>query len=758
MAGESCLTRDVNVAVTPETPPAGRRRAIIISIGILAVAALGAYHNTFSAPFEMDDADTIRGNPTIRHVWPPWEALSPARGGTTVSGRPFLNLSFAVNYAISGEEVWSYHAFNLAVHFLGACALFGIIRRTLGLPLLRGRFGDAQVPLALAVAALWLLHPLQTESITYVSQRAESLAGLFCLLTLYGFIRAAEASGRLGKSAWGAMSWASCLLGMATKEFTVALPLLVLAYDAIFLGDGESRGLAAVIGRRRGYYLALASTWVLLGYLVIANHDRGGTTGHQQGLTPAIYMLSQCHAITVYLKLAFWPSPLVFDYGQRVNRHFAEVWPQALMLVCLLTGTGVALWRRSAAGFAGLWFFALLAPSSSILPLASQTMAEHRMYLPLAAIVALAVTGLFALLGRRSLILWPVLAVVLGWLTFERNETYGSNLALWKDTVAKAPHNGRAWYNLSVLYSDGGQYAQAIEPDQAGLNLDEGWAASEEAPHTLNKLGYDLAQLGRLQEAVARYQQALQLVPEFALAHLNLAEALVRLDRYPEAIVQYEDALRLKVGGTAAERELSDALMHEGRVEESIAHSRAAVLETPDWAPGYNNLAYALLLTGRVDESIAAYRQAVRLDPRYAAAWVGLSYALIQANRPAEAIAPGSEAVRLQPGFADARNTLGIAFARTGRTTEAIASFEQAVRLDPSQADVHNNLGNALSRAGRSDEAIAEYREALRRDPDYAPAHRDLGDELRRAGRESEAEEQFEEAKRLESAAPGQNK
>ncbi len=729
---------------------------MLLSIGLLALAAFAAYHNTFSAPFEMDDSVTISGNPTIRHVWRPGAALSQARGGTTVSGRPLLNFSFAVNYAISAEEVWSYHALNLAIHFLGACVLFGIVRRTLGLPLLRPRFGDAQVPLALSVAGIWLLHPLQTESITYVSQRAESLAGLFCLLTLYGFVRSSEDSGRF-RTGWGAVSWASCLMGMATKEFTVAIPLLVLAYDIIFLG-GREGGVFATVRRRRGYYFALASTWILLGYLVVANHDRGGTTGHQQGLTPAIYLLSQCHAIAVYLKLCFWPSPLVFDYGQRINRHFAEVWPQALMLACLLVGTAMALWRRSAAGFAGLWFFALLAPSSSILPLASQTMAEHRMYLPLAAVVAVSVMGLFALFGRRSLALWPSRAVVLCWLTYARNETYGSNLALWQDTVSKAPHNGRAWYNLGVLYSDSRQYAKAIEPDEEALSLDEGWAASEEAPHTLNKLGYDLAQLGRLPEAVARYEQAVHLAPEFPLARLNLAEALMRLGRYPEAITQYEEAVRLKISGVTAERELSDALMHEGRVEESIAHSRAAVLATPDWAPGYNNLAYALLLTGRVDESIAAYREAVRLDPRYAAAWVGLSYALIQANRPAEAIAPSAEAVRLQPGFADARNTLGIAFARTGRTTEAIASFVQAVSLDPGHADVHNNLGNALSMAGRSDEAIAEYREAIRIDPDYAPAHRDLGDELRRAGREAEAAEQFDAAKRLETAGPAQSK
>jgi len=730
------------------------RRGVLLAVGLLAVAALAAYHDTFSAPFILDDAESITGNQTIRHLWPPWAALSPPAGGATVSGRPFLNLSLAVNYAISGEAVWSYHALNLGIHFLAACTLFGIVRRTLGLPRLGPTFGDARAPLALAVAGIWLLHPLQTESVTYVSQRAESLAGLFYLLTLYGFIRLAESSGAIRPAAWGAVSWAACLLGMATKEFMVSGPLLVLLYDFILVRGGADGGLAAALLRRRGYYSALASTWILLGFLVAGAHDRAGTIGVHSGIAPATYLLTQCRAVALYLKLCFWPSPLIFDYGLGIVRDFADVWPQALMLGCLLIGTAVAASRRSVVGFLGVWFFAILAPSSSILPLASQTMAEHRMYLPLAAVVALAVAGMYALLGRQSLYLWPAIAVGLGCLTFVRNETYGSALALWRDTVDKAPLNARARYNLGITYSEQGQFAQAVEQDEAGLRLDNGWSAVGQAPILHNKLGYDLEELGRVPEAVAHFEQALRLRPDYAPAHLNLARALASLGRYPEAIPQFEEALRLKYGGAATEGELSDALMHEGRFEDAVAHCRAAVRLTPTWAPGFNNLAYALLLTDRIDESIAGYREAVRLDPRYAAAWVGLGYALIRAGRPAEAVAPCAEAVRLRPGFADARNTLGIALAETGRTAEAIDSFKEALRLDDGKADVHNNLGNALAAAGLSDEAITEYREALRLNPDYAPAHRGLGEELRRAGRGAEAEEQLEEARRLGAAAP----
>ena len=743
----------MNAPESPAPPSSAPRHAVLLAVGLLAAAALAAYLNTFTAPFVLDDAGSVSENPTIRQLWPLWGAFSPPGGGVTVSGRPVVNFTLAVNYAISGEEVWSYHALNLVIHFLAALTLFGVVRRTLGRPLLRPRFGEARLALATAIAGIWMLHPLQTESVTYVSQRSESLAGLFCLLTLYAFIRATESSGTLRPMAWRAASWAACLLGMATKEVMVATPLLVLLYDLTLVRGGSGGGLAAAWRQRRGYYVALAATWIVLGLLVAGSHDRGGTAGFQSGLTPAIYLKSQCHAIAVYFQLCFWPHPLVFDYGQAVISRFADVWPQAVMVGCLLLATAVALWRRSAAGFVGAVFFAILAPSSSLVPVVSQTMAEHRMYLPLAAFVVLVVLGVHAGFGRRSLVLWPMLAVGLGWLTFERNATYGSALALWGDTVARAPHNARARYNLSIVYSERGQYRQAIEQDEAGLRLDNGWAAARQAPATLNKLAHDLAESGRLPEAVAHYEQALRLNPNYALVHLNLARAFVRLDRYAEALRHFEEAARLKPGGWDTESELGNALLHEGRAREALIHCQTTVQLRPAWAPGFNNLAYALVLAGRGGEAIAAYREAARIDPRYAAAWLGLGYALIGAGRPGEAVAPCTESVRLQPGSADAHNVLGIAFAQTGRTADAIASFEQALRLDGgSGADVHDNLGNALASAGRTTEAIAQYREALRLNPDYAPAHRNLGEELRRAGRKTEAEEQLTAAARLESA------
>jgi len=191
--------------------------------------------------------------------------LSPPRW-SGITGRQLINLSLAVNYAVGGTRVWGYHALNLAVHILAGLTLFGIVRRTLLQPRLRGRFGAAANGLALTTAVLWTVHPLQTESVTYIIQRCESMMGLFYLLTLYCFIRgAASQRPRL----WYGLCVTACALGMACKEVMVSAPLMVLLYDRTFVS-----GSFRVAWRRHGRLLgALAGTWVLLGYLVAS----GGT-------------------------------------------------------------------------------------------------------------------------------------------------------------------------------------------------------------------------------------------------------------------------------------------------------------------------------------------------------------------------------------------------------------------------------------------------------------------------------------------------
>ncbi|HSY52919.1 MAG TPA: tetratricopeptide repeat protein, partial [Opitutaceae bacterium] len=501
------------------------RWRVALAGGCIVLAALAAYHNSFSGPFAFDDLDAIVKNQAIRHLSPIWPVLSPAASGVGVMGRPVLNLSYALNYAISGLDVWSYHALNLVVHILAGLVLFGVVRRTL----LRvsESFKAEALPLALMIALIWTVHPLQTGSVTYISQRAESLMALWYLLTLYCFIRGVE-----GSHFWYPLVVVTSLLGMATKEVMVTAPLIVLLYDRVFVA-GSWKG---IFQQRRWFYLALGATWLLLVYLLLGLNARGA--GYGLGVTWWSYGLTECWVVLHYLKLAVWPHPLVFDYGPELIGIASPLSVVALVLLVIMVLLGF-LWRPRL-GFAGLWFFVLLAPTSSVVPVAFEPMGENRVYLPLAGVVVLGVIGLYAWLGKRSWLVLGALAVGGGFLTVQRNNEYRSDLSIWADTVAKVPGNARAHNNLGALLIPRQRAAEAVIEFRKALLLSPTYVDAH------NNMGCALLQLGDTVGAIRHYQKALQLNPANVDAHCNLGGVLAQMDRPGEAINEYRDALWLK--------------------------------------------------------------------------------------------------------------------------------------------------------------------------------------------------------------------
>jgi len=616
-----------------------------------------AYHNSFSGPFIFDDLDSIPENPHMRRLWPIGEALSPPVR-SLVGGRPIVNFSLALNYAMGGLAVWGYHALNLTIHLLAALTLFGLVRRTLLQPGLRERFGAAADWVALAVAVIWTVHPLQTEAVTYVSQRCESLMGLFYLLTLYGFVRGAESPGH---ARWFVLSVVACALGMATKEVMVTAPVMVLLYDRTFVSQSFRRAWS----QHGRLYLALAGTWLLLGCLMTGlNRD----VGYGLGCTWWGYALTECPAIVHYLRLALWPQPLIFDYGDYVpTTHLMAMAPYALILAVLATAVLFELKRRPAVGFVGAWFFVILAPTSSVVPIVGSPMAEHRMYLPLASVVTLAVVGALVL-GKRLLHKQPgvVLGCVAGGtvvalltlLTIQRNRDYNSAVTMWQDTVEKRPDNHRAH----------------------------------------SSLGSALLQAGQLQEAMEQCQQALRLKPDLFRVHINWGDALLRAGNTREAIGHYEQALRLQPNYAEAHYNLGSAWQQLGNLDEAKQHYEQAVRLDPDYARAHNNLGVVLFMLHRLPEATAQYEEALRLDPDYARAHFNLGLALAQLGHVPEAMQHWEQDLRINPNHAESHYYLGVALEQTGRVSEAIGHYEQALHLKPDFTDAQTALARLQAR------------------------------------------------------------
>ncbi len=680
--------------------------ARFLGIVLLAGALLAAYANSFRVPFVLDDDVSITENVTIRRLASSW--MPPDDSGVTTSGRPLLNVSFAINYAIHGKDLFGYHVGNLLIHALAALTLWGVIRRTLLQPALAGRFASVATPLSWCAAALWALHPLQTESVTYVVQRAESLVGLFYLLTVYGFIRSVEnrPTGQTSRF-WPMFTVVACLAGMASKEVMASVPLIVFLYDRTFV----SGTFAESWRRHRRLYLALAATWLLLLACIVQSGGRGGSVGFGQ-VGWWEYALTQAPAIVGYVWRAFWPANLIFDYGAIVEKNPAVVGPACAAILLGLVAAGYALRCRPVAGFACAWFFLILAPTSSIVPVATQTVAEHRMYLPLAALVVPAVVLLYRFAGRAAFALGLALLVAAGLRTHARNDDYRDSIALWSDTARRVPDNPRARNNLGAMLFDA----------------------------------------GRLDEAVNEFRAAIDLAPPYAEAWHNLGRAHGKLRRFDEAIASLRRAVELDPAKATFLASLGDALAETGRSDEALAVYRQALGLAPHAAIHSFNLANALMQTGRLAESGPLFARARELDPRDPEILGAQAVWFRRSGRAAEAVAFLQEALRRQPDSVRLHSHLGVSLLAAGRAAEGIRELEVALPLDPKLPQTRYNLGLAYAQSGRPDDAIVHFEALLKLSPPTAELCDNLGSLYAQVGRYADASEAFQKALGLDPA------
>jgi tetratricopeptide (TPR) repeat protein len=671
--------------IKPDVPDPSANRSVLAIALVLILATLGVYWNSFGVPFLLDDRLSINDNSSIRNLGRIADVLWPP-GTTTTAGRPLLNLSFALNYAVGGLSLRGYHVVNLLVHICSGLVFFGIVRRTLFRPNLSDRYGADALPLAAFAALIWTLHPVQTESVTYISQRAESMMGLFFLLTLYCFIRSTLSESR---APWLWASLASCICGMATKEVIATVPLIVLLYDRAFV----SESFRAALTSRRWYYAGLAATWPLLGFAMSRSGLGLKNVGVNSMVSWWIYALSELPVVVSYVKLSFWPHPLVFDYGREMMTiDPAEVVPCGLLVAALLAAVAIA-WRKSPkAGFLGCWFFVILSPTSTVVPIGDQAMAESRLYLPLAAVAVLVTLLCHRLCGRRAFAALGIMAVALGAATVARNHDYRSELSIWQDTIDKQPGSSRGHYSLAAeLAKTPETLPDAIVHYEISLRMQPNQVKNYDA------LGMALAQTpGRLSDAIAHFEAALRIQPDFAEAHNNLAMALEKMPgRLPDAIAHYEKALSSRPDFAEAHSNFANALSEiPGRLPDVIAHYQEALRLKPDFAEAHNNLGNALCKEpGRLPDAIAHYQEALRLKPDFAEAHYNFARALSKLpGRLPDATAHYQEAIRIKPDFIDAYNNLAEIYAKSGRFDAAIEQLEIAIRHNPEAGFIRENL------------------------------------------------------------------
>lgn len=641
------------------------------------LCALWTYHAALDGAFVFDDVPAIVDNASLETLGGFWEA---AFGPTysPISNRPVVCLTFALNHFFGGRETYGYHLLNLLIHAVNSALLALVIRRTLTAPNLGDVFTPARATwTATVIALVWSVHPLATEAVTYITQRTTLMMSLFSLLMLYGTLR--SATDTLRPHFWTWFAVAACAFAMMSKEEAVGLPILIVLFDRAYL----YRSFTAARERRTVFYGMLAATWLLLIACVTAG-PTNPTVGYNTipKLGPFEWLMTEARVLVHYLRLTFWPRPLSVAYDWPFVRNLSDVLEQGSVIVTLLAAT-VALWfRRPHWAWLGALFFLLLAPTSSVVPIITEAIAERRMYLPMLATLIPVLLGVLWLANRLTLAMFgPAprgnmwLAAPLALLVFfESTETaryaevFNNEKTLWTDVAKKNELTNRSFMSGVILrglvkpWLDQGRYDKAVPL------LEEAVACEAPLVDNLVDLAAVYDDTGKYVQAEALYQRALRSDPDHANALNNYGKLM--LDLYQN------DPPEKRLGP------------NDPRMQVAYEKSLRAIQLNPRSPAYYNNFGLICYQLGRVQEADQAWLTALQLDP------TNIGAALNRATM----------------------------LAKLGRTTEALTNFESIYQREPQHSAVLINLVTLHLQLGNRQEALDRVHNTLRVNPNHPTA------------------------------------
>lgn len=680
---------------------------------VIAVCLLLAYSNTFYSPFIFDDPIILD---RINHAYPghSWDYI-------TAGNRFLFNISMLLNYVFSARNVFSYHFVNFMFHTGAVWALFLLLKELFSTTNLFQTKKENSLT-ALFTAMLWGLHPLQTESVSYISQRAEVMIGFFTFSALYCLFKGSSSDTDKKTILWYISSLFFCLNGMISKEAMVGSIAIIPLFDYFCLSHSVKKTL-----KKRKYYYLLLFVFPFIGGVILKPHIISEALSADSYISPWIYFMTQCKSIIHYIYLSFIPIGQSFDYGAGFITNFSDALPYFLPLLFIFIGVIILLIKKPSIGFWGMFFFVTLAPRSSFIA-RPDAIVEHRMYIPLAGIVVLFVYALKFFLDKTGIIKRPFhflsimllfLSIILGVTTFMRNKVYSSAFNLWFDTVQKNPENPRAQNYLGIEYN------------KKQLN----------------------------EKAEKCFRTALKLYPQYAIAYNNLGNMLAMNGKLDDAIAVYKMALkyRLKKKGDDIAiqfyQNLAKTYFKQQKYTESEKYYKMVFLEYPK-SPEVNYYlgVLALIKGDRINaakffHTASKYNTKFDLDDKIAAMMEAQKTEGENFSIPSAKALPDKSDANLYHSASEA-----VAAKKFPKALKLLKKIPESSKLYPIAL---NDQGVIYTRKKNYKQAEIFYRKAIKLKPDYAAAYFNLGVLLGRQKRYAEAVELLETAHNL---LPKENK
>ena len=580
---------------------------------MLAVIIILIYTETLTTPFIFDDISNIRDNPHIRVPFLSFKNLAWAGFHSPLANRPVANVSFALNYYFHGYNLVGFHVVNILIHIASGIFLYFLVKATIRTPALGTRYAKfGWIPFF--TAFIWLVHPLQTQSVTYLVQRMNSLAAMFYVLSMLLYVKFRLNASRRAKWPFLGGCILAGILAFGTKEITATLPGFIILYEWYFF-QGLSRQWAKrhlLIPAGFGVFIIVISLVYFgnepLGHILNSYNSRDFTLDQR--------VLTQFRVVIFYIGLLIWPQPsrLNLDHDFALSYSLTSPMTTLLALTVIIALVLLAILRAKREpliSFCIFWFFGNLVIESSIIGL--ELVFEHRNYLPSMLAILLAVALVFrylkpAWLGVIALCVVGTLFTV--W-TFERNKDWSDEITLYRDCVAKAPGKARPYTNLGAALIRSGSPAEAIEQFKTALSIKPDYADAH------YNLGYALSKQGNLEQGIYHFAETLRLDPDNLRALNNMGVALTLQGRYGEAVNYFEAALKQNPNDADVHNNLGFALKNKGNPDEAAQHLTKALALDPRHAGAHNNLGLVLMDSGQIEAAYHHFSRALEINPNF---------------------------------------------------------------------------------------------------------------------------------------------
>ena len=602
----------------------------LLLLTFLAIVVFFLYAKTLTADFIFDDWHNIRNNPYIRLTQLSPQSLIRAAHQSPSPSRPFAYMSFALNYFVHGYNAKGFHLVNILIHIANGMLLYFLIGTTLRTPALYPRYSTYRWA-PFFTAFIWLVHPLHTQSVSYIVQRMNSMAAMFYVLSMLLYAQARMAEGKHKRRVLLSILPVAGILALGSKEISATLPFFIFIYEWYFFQDLRWEWFK----KRLPVIAAICLLMIIISvlYLGVNPFERimaGYATHH---LTMAQRGLSQFRVVMFYISLLLWPHPsrLNLDHDFQPSYSLLDPIPTLLAIGAIMAILCLAILlakKDRLISFCVLWFFGNLAIESSIIGL--EMVFEHRNYLPSMFFMLMVVVLSYRFIKPKWVTYTILLttATVCALWTFERNDAWRSRVLIWTDCTEKSPQKPRPFNNLGVALAARGHYKEATAQYHSALRLSPHYAEAHA------NLGQTLAKQGMLDEANKHFLTALQINPEDYEAHSNFGITLAIQGRHQEAIEHFSAALEINPNYVNAHNNLGVALKRQGHLQQAVEHFAAALEIDPSFAAAHNNLGMTLAQQGRLDEAIEHFSQALRINPEYESARHNLEESLEKKSIP----------------------------------------------------------------------------------------------------------------------------